>query len=86
MPSLSSYLKPLLHLADLDFSLGGISVLRELPGREYVVLAGPYFANELRIFRGALRQLEGCRGVAVREESGGICIYRRVPAETISAS
>lgn len=66
-----------LHIEMIDFALRGVTILRQAPGPEYAIVAGPYFAAELGLLRGALQQCRGARDLALREEDGGVCIYRR---------
>lgn len=62
----------------IDFALRGVKILRAVPGSEYRILAGPFFADETGLLRGALQNHRTAHGLAICEEQGGINIYRHV--------
>jgi len=65
-----------LHVEMIDFALRGVKILRAAPGAEYRILAGPFFADEMGLLRGALQNHCTAHGLAICEEQGGINIYR----------
>jgi hypothetical protein len=67
-----------LRVEMIDFALRGVTILRAAPGLEYRILAGPFFADETVLLRGALQNHRTAHGLAICEEQGGINIYRRV--------